>query len=81
MRNLQTNNASDESMMFELELDEVNAVGGGISEDASYGAAVGVAGGFLALGLGVAALTPVGMGVMLGASIISSGVAIYTAAQ
>ncbi len=69
------------TIVRELDPSEIDAVSGGVSDDAVYGASLGAAGGFLAIGIGVAALTPVGMGIMLGASIVSSGVAIYTAAQ
>jgi len=66
--------------MRELNVCEIEEVNGGVvSQDAAYGAALGAAGGFLAIGVGVAALTPVGVGIMLGASIISSGFAIWEA--
>lgn len=75
-------NANTETMMFELDPTQIDAVGGGVSNDTAYGASLGAAGGFLAMGaLGAAALTPIGMGVMLGASIASAGAAIYYAAQ
>jgi hypothetical protein len=82
MNNPHVENANQDMAMFELDPTEIEAVSGGISNDTGYGAALGAAGGFLAMGaLGAAALTPVGMGVMLGASIVSSGMAMYYAAQ
>lgn len=55
---------------------EVEQVGGGyVSDDAAYGASVGVAGGLLGLGLTVTA--PVwGTAALLGGSIAASGLAI-----
>lgn len=80
MNNLHIENANE--TILELEPSEIDAVSGGVSNDTAYGASLGAAGGFLAMGaLGAAALTPVGMGVMLGASIFSAGAAIYYAAQ
>ncbi|MYM85945.1 hypothetical protein GTP91_01990 [Rugamonas sp. FT82W] len=63
-------------MMKELTLQEVDSVGGAISKDAAYGAAVAVAGGLLGFGLTVTA--PVwGTALLLGGSIFGSGMAIY----
>lgn len=69
-------------MMQEMTFAEIQMVDGAVSNDAAYGASLGAAGGFLFTAFAcAAALTPVGMGLLLGASIISSGFAIYTAAQ
>lgn len=66
--------------MKELSIHELEAVSGGISDDAIYGGSLASAGGFLFTAITTAAsLTPVGMGVLLTASIISSGIAILTA--
>ncbi len=62
----------------EMELEEVS---GGISRSIGYQTSLGAAGGFLALAVGASALTPVGIGLMAGASIFSSGLAIYYAAR
>lgn len=60
-----------------LNISEIEHVSGAISNDTGYAVSLGSAGGFLAMGLaGAAMLTPLGMGVMLGASIFSSGMAI-----
>lgn len=81
MNNPHVEKSMTDTTIFELDLSEIEAVSGGVSNDAAYGTSLGASGGFLALGLTVAALTPVGMGVMLGASIASAGAAIYYAAQ
>lgn len=66
--------------MKELNTDEVLAVSGGVSDDTLYGASLASAGGFLFTAVTAAAsLTPVGMGILLGASIISSGAALVIA--
>ena len=61
---------------------EIQVVSGAISIDTAYGASLGSAGGFLAMGIAAASMiTPIGLGVMLGASIFSSGTAIYYASE
>lgn len=67
--------------MRELNIEEISAVDGGVSSDAVYGAAVGVATA-LALGAVAAAAVPIaasGIVVLAGASIVASGIAIATA--
>lgn len=60
-----------------LNFEDLNTVTGGVSDDAAYGAAVGSAVGFLGMAFAVAATaTPVGMAVLVGASIVSSAAAI-----
>lgn len=66
--------------MRELNLEEVAVVDGGVSSDAVYGAAVGV-GTALALGAVAGAAVPIaaaGIAIMAGASIVASGIAIFT---
>ncbi|WKD48396.1 hypothetical protein [Microbulbifer spongiae] len=64
--------------MKELTMNEIEQVSGGVSNDAAYGASVGVAGGLLALGLTVTA--PVwGTAALLGGSIFASAMAIQYA--
>lgn len=69
--------------MQELTATEIAMVNGGaVSDDAVYGASLAAAGGFLVTAIAcAAALTPVGMGILVGASIISSANAIYTVSQ
>jgi len=61
-----------------LTMNEIDEVSGAIGEDTLYGTAVGAGLGLLGLGLTVTA--PVwGTAALLGASIFSSGLAIYSA--
>jgi bacteriocin-like protein len=70
----------EDEHMKELSIQELNAVSGGVSDDTIYAGALASAGGFLFTAItSAAALTPVGMGILLTASIISSGIAIATA--
>lgn len=60
--------------MKEMSMAEIESVaGGGVAE---WRASVGAATAFLGIGLGVA--NPIGAGILLGASIISSGLAMYS---
>ncbi len=64
--------------MQELTRSRVHAVSGAVSEDAAYGAAVGVGVALLAIGLTVTA--PVwGTALLLGGSIAASGLALNAA--
>lgn len=66
--------------MQQLSIAEIDMVNGGVSEDTAYGASIGVSGGALFTAFAcAAALTPVGMGLLLGTSILASSVAIYHA--
>lgn len=61
--------------MQEMTFKEIESVSGAISEDAAYGGALGVSGALLTLGLTVTA--PVwGTALLLGGSIVASGLAI-----
>lgn len=69
--------------MRELTLTDLDQVDGAVSSDTAYSVAVGVATA-LALGAVGAAAIPiaaVGIGILAGGSIISSGLAIYYAMQ
>lgn len=64
--------------MKEISDIELCQVAGGVSDDAAYGASVGVSGALLGLGLTVTA--PVwGTAALIGGSIAASGMAIYYA--
>jgi|TARA_B100000929_G_scaffold124220_1_gene98309 bacteriocin-like protein len=70
----------EDEHMKELSIQELDAVSGGVSDDTIYAGSLASAGGFLFTAItSAAALTPVGMGILLTASIISSGIAIATA--
>lgn len=64
----------------ELQSGEIDQVSGGLSQDTVYTAALGAAGGFLALAF-APVLAPAGVALMLGASIASSGIAISTVTE
>ena len=66
--------------MRQLTINEVTEVSGGtVSEDTAYGGSLGASVAFL--GVALALSNPVGIGIFLGASILSSGLAIYYAAE
>lgn len=61
--------------MRELNMQEVEQISGGISNDTAYGTSVGVSG--VLLGLGLTVTAPVwGTAALLGGSIAASGMAI-----
>ena len=66
--------------MRQLTINEVTQVSGGtVSENAAYGGSLGASMGFL--GVALALSNPVTAGIFLGASIVSSGLAIYYATE
>ncbi|KFN45142.1 hypothetical protein [Arenimonas metalli] len=66
--------------MRELNFEEISAVDGGVSSDAVYGTAVGVATAFAIAAVGAVAvpIAATGIVVLAGASIVASGIAIAT---
>lgn len=64
--------------MYELSIDQIEEVNGGmISDDAIYGASVGVSGALLIGALTIAGLTTGGIALFLAGSIVASSNAIY----
>ena len=58
---------------------EVNMISGAIESDTTYGVSVGTATAFVVGAALLFATAPIGAAVLAGASLVSSGVAIYTA--
>lgn len=75
MKNFQRDDLESASTMVELNMDEMELVSGGVSNDAAYGASVGVAVGLLALGVAASPILAAGgIALFVGGSIAASGV-------